>query len=92
MHLVRLYLMCLDILEKEDIITYRENDLDMLRGIRAGEYQKSDGTYRNEFFELIDELDRKLNYAKENTSLPAHPDMKKVEEFVMAVNRRAIDV
>lgn len=23
MHLVRLYLMCLDILEKEDIITYR---------------------------------------------------------------------
>ena len=92
MHLVRLYLMCHDILEKEDIITYRENDLDMLRGIRAGEYQKSDGTYRNEFFELIDELDRKLNYAKENTSLPAHPDMKKVEEFVMAVNRRAIDV
>lgn len=92
MHLVRLYLMCLDILEKEDIITYRENDLDMLRSIRAGEYQKSDGTYRNEFFELIDELDRKLNYAKENTSLPAHPDMKKVEEFVMAVNRRAIDV
>ena len=92
MHLVRLYLICLDILEKEDIITYRENDLDMLRSIRAGEYQKSDGTYRNEFFELIDELDRKLNYAKENTSLPAHPDMKKVEEFVMAVNRRAIDV
>lgn len=92
MHLVRLYLMCLDILEKEDIITYRENDLDMLRSIRAGEYQKSDGTYRNEFFELIDELDRKLNYAKENTSLPSHPDMKKVEEFVMAVNRRAIDV
>ena len=92
MHLVRLYLMCLDILEKEDIITYRENDLDMLRSIRAGEYQKSDGTYRNEFFELIDELDRKLNYAKENTSLPAHPDIKKVEEFVMAVNRRAIDV
>lgn len=92
MHLVRLYLMCLDILEKEDIITYRENDLDILRSIRAGEYQKSDGTYRNEFFELIDELDRKLNYAKENTSLPAHPDMKKVEEFVMAVNRRAIDV
>ncbi len=92
MHLVRLYLMCLDILEKEDIITYRENDLDMLRSIRAGEYQKSDGTYRSEFFELIDELDKKLNYAKDNTSLPDHPNMKEVEEFVMLINKRAIEI
>lgn len=94
MHLIRLYLMCLDILEKEDIITYRgkEKEHEMLMSIRAGKYQREDGSYRDEFFEIVDHLERRLTYAKENTSLPDHPDMKKVEEFVMAVNRRALDV
>lgn len=91
MHLVRLYLMCLDILEKEDIITYREKDHDLLMRIRSGEFQREDGTYRAEFFELIDQLEDRLKYAKANTSLPDHPDMKKVEEFVMSVNRRSLD-
>ena len=50
MHLVRLYLMCIDILTKEEIITYREEDHDLLMSIRNGEYQKSDGTYRSEIF------------------------------------------
>ena len=92
MHLVRLYLMCLDIFEREDIITYREKDHDFLMKIRRGEYQLEDGTYRKEFFELINQLEKRMQYAKENTSLPGHPDMKRVEEFVMSVNRRALDV
>ena len=91
MHLIRLYLMCLDILEKGDIITYREADHDLLMSIRHGEYQREDGTYRQEFFDMVSEFEKKLAYAKENTSLPAHPDMKKVEEFVMDVNRRSLD-
>lgn len=91
MHLIRLYLMCLDILEKEDIITYREEDHDLLMSIRAGEYQKEDGTYLPEFFEMVNDLEKRLAYAKENTSLPSNPDMKNVEEFAMSVNRRAID-
>lgn len=85
-HLVRLYLMCLDILEKEEIITYREKDHDLLMRIRSGEFQREDGTYRAEFFELIDQLENRFKYAKANTSLPDHPDMEKVEEFVMSVN------
>lgn len=91
MHLIRLYLMCLDILEKGDIITYREADHDLLMSIRHGEYQREDGTYRQEFFDMVSEFEKKLAYAKENTSLPEHPDMKKVEEFVMDVNRRSLD-
>lgn len=90
-HLVRLYLMCLDILEKEEIITYREKDHDLLMRIRSGEFQREDGTYRAEFFELIDQLENRFKYAKANTSLPDHPDMEKVEEFVMSVNRRSLD-
>lgn len=92
MHLVRLYFMCLDVLEKEEIITYRENDRDLLMRIRSGEFQHEDGTYRTEFFDLIDQLEDRLKYAKENTSLPDNPDMEKVEEFVMDVNRRSLDV
>lgn len=91
MHLIRLYLMCLDILEKEDIITYREKDRDLLMSIRHGEYQLEDGSYRKEFFEMVNDFEKRLNYAKENTSLPDHPDMKRVEEFVMSVNRRSLD-
>lgn len=91
MHLIRLYLLCLDILEKEDIVTYRGNDLPLLMSIRKGDYQLEDGTYRPEFFEMVSDFEKRLNYAKQNTSLPDTPDMKKVEEFVISVNRRAID-
>lgn len=91
MHLIRLYLMCLDILENEDIVTYREQDHDLLMCIRNGEYQNEDGTYKPEFFAMIDKFDERLKYAKANTNLPDHPNMKLVEEFVMSVNRRAID-
>lgn len=91
MHLIRLYLICLDILEKGDIITYRGDDLDLLMGIRRGEYQREDGTYRQEFFDIVNGLEARLAYAKENTDLPEDPDMKRVEELVIEVNRRALN-
>ena len=90
MHLIRLYLMCLDILEKEDIITYRESDHDLLMSIRSGDFQLEDGRYRQEFFDMVNSFEKRLAYAKENTSLPDHPNMKLVEEFVVGVNRRSI--
>ena len=92
MHLIRLYLMCLDILENEEIRTYRENDRDFLLSIRNGAFQNEDGTYRQEFFDLVSDFEKKLKYAKENTSLPAKPNMKRIEEFVMSVNKAALDV
>lgn len=91
MHLIRLYLMCLDILEKGDIITYREADHGLLMSIRRGDYQREDGTYMDEFFEMVNDFEQRLDYAKNNTSLPDNPDMKQVEEFVMEVNRRALN-
>ena len=86
MHLVRLYLMCFDILEKGEINTYRENDRDLLLEIRAGKFQKPDGTYYQEFFDLIDQYEKRLQYDKANTMLPKTPDYKRVEELVMEVN------
>ena len=90
MHLIRLYLMCIDILEKEEIVTYRGRDRDLLMSIRNGEFMLDDGTYRPEFFEMVNDLQKRVDYAKENTSLPDKPNMKEIEEFVMSVNRRSI--
>ena len=81
MHLVRLYLMSFDILEKGEIITYRENERDFLLSIRGGAFRNEDGTYKPEFFELIDGYDKRFRYAKENTSLPVSPDLGRIEEF-----------
>lgn len=92
MHLVRLYLMCIDILEKEDIVTYRAADRKMLMDIRNGVFMNDDSTYNPVFFEIVESLKKRLDYAKENTSLPDKPDMKRIEEFVMEVNKKAIGV
>jgi len=91
MHLVRLYLMCFDLLEKEEIVTFRENDLDFLLSIRNGKFQKEDGSYYDAFYDLIDGYEKRLNYAKENTSLPEAPNYKLVEDFVVSVNERAMN-
>ena len=90
MHLIRLYLMCIDILEKEEIITYREQDHDLLMDIRGGKFQRKDGTFDSSFFDLVHELSDKMEYAKKNTSLPHSPDMKRIEEFVMGVNYMSV--
>ncbi|MDE7004597.1 MAG: nucleotidyltransferase domain-containing protein [Oscillospiraceae bacterium] len=90
MHLVRLYLMCLDILEKEEIVTYREADHGLLMDIRNGRYQKEDHTFSAEFYELLNDLEKRLDYAKQNTSLPEAPDLARIEAFQMEVNERVV--
>lgn len=90
MHLVRLYLMCIDILTKEEIITYRSEEHDLLMDIRNGKFQKEDGGYRPEFFEMIDDLEKKMEDAAENTSLPAMPDRNAVEEMLIEMNKQYI--
>ena len=89
-HLVRLYLMCIDILTKEEIITYRSEEHDLLMDIRNGKFQKEDGGYRPEFFEMIDDLEKKMEDAAKNTSLPAMPDYKAVEEMLIEMNKQHI--
>lgn len=91
MHLIRLYLMCLDILEKEEVITYRENDLELLMSIRNGRFQKEDGSFHMDFFDMVSDYEKRLEYAKNNSSLPEKPDYKKIEEFVMSVNERVVE-
>ena len=80
----------INIKEKEEIITYRENDLELLLSIRNGKYMNTDGTYQKEFFELVDKYENRLEYAVNNSSLPEQPNHKCIEEFVMSVNEKVI--
>lgn len=82
--------MCFDILENERIITYREENHDLLMDIRNGKYLDSNRQPMPEFFELVDELEKRLEYDKENTSLPDKPDYKKINDFVISVNERIV--
>ena len=90
MHLVRLFYMCFDILEKHEIITYRTREHDLLMDIRDGKYLDSNRQPIPEFFEMVDELEKRLDYDKKNTDLPEVPDYKMINEFVMAVNESVI--
>jgi len=91
MHLVRLFMMAIDILEKGEIRTHRTDDLELLKSIRRGDYQQSDGTYRKEFYDLLSDYEKRLEVATAKTTLPDNPDMEKVEQFVEYVNRKAIE-
>ena len=90
MHLIRLFMMAVDILEKGEIRTRRTDDLPVLLAIRKGEYMLEDGTFAPEFYELLEDYERRLDEAAGKTVLPDNPDMEKVERFVERVNRYVI--
>ena len=90
MHLVRLYYMCFDILENEKIVTYREKEHNLLMDIRNGKYLDENKQPISEFFEMVDELEKRLEYGKKNTSLPEKPNYKEINEFVASVNERVV--
>lgn len=89
MHLVRLFLTCIDILEKEEIITYREKDRDFLLEIRNGKYIK-DGKLTPEFKDLLNDLEARLEKAKQNTKLPEKSNFNQLNKLVMDINESII--
>ena len=89
-HLLRLYMMCIDILEKEEIITYRSAERDMLMRIRNGEYLDENRQPTSDFYDLLNEYEKRFEYAKQNTSLPDIPDYKRINEFKMYVNEKIV--
>lgn len=89
-HLVRLYYMCFDILEKGEINTYRDKEHELLVNIRNGMYLDENRQVLPEFYELVDELEARLNYDKVNTDLPETVNMKEVEDFIVYMNSKYV--
>ena len=90
MHLIRLFMMGMDILEKGQILTHRRDDLPLLLSIRRGDYMLPDGTFSTAFYELLEEYERRFDEAAQKTTLPDNPDMNAVEKFVERVNLFAV--
>ncbi|MDP4182661.1 MAG: nucleotidyltransferase domain-containing protein [Bacillota bacterium] len=79
MHLIRLLIMGIEILEGKGINTYRSKDRDFLLKIRNGDFSYE------EIFKMVDELETKFKYAAQNTDLPERPDYEKVEEIMVEI-------
>ena len=89
-HLLRLYMMCIDILTKEEVITYRSEEHDLLMDIRNGKYLNDNKQPTSDFYDLLNEYEKRFDDAKKNTSLPDKPDYKRINEFKMDVNERIV--
>lgn len=91
MHLIRLFMMGIDILENAEIRTHRpESDLQLLRSIRNGDYMEN-GVLNDEFYAIVTDYERRFAEAERVSRLPDNPDIEKVEAFVESVNRRAVE-
>lgn len=90
MHLIRLFMMAVDILEKGEIRTHRTDDLELLRRIRRGDFQNEDKTFSKEFYDMLARYESRLEQAAEKSRLPDNPDMEQIGRFVEHVNRQAI--
>jgi len=78
--------MCFDILDRGEIITYREKDHELLMSIRNGKYLDDNRQPTKEFYEMVDEYENKMNYLKEHCDLPDNPDYKRINKFLAEVN------
>ena len=92
MHLIRLFMMAIDILERGEIRTRRTAERDLLVKIRTGGFQREDKTFSPEFYDLLADYETRLERAAKESILPDNPDMERVEAFVESINRRALEV
>ena len=82
--------MAIDILEKGEIITFREKEHDFLMDIRNGKYLENNTVPTKEFMDILDELNNKLDIVSKKSDLPDHPDLDKVNDFVYKINKNII--
>ena len=90
MHLLRLLMTGADLLECGDIITRRSEELPLLRRVRAGEFMREDGTFSPEFYDILEQYQRRFNEAAAQTKLPDAPDIARVGALVERINRSAL--
>lgn len=77
MHLLRLYFMCIDILKKGEVITYREKERDLLLSVRNGEVPME------KVFQMQKDLENRMQVAMDDTKLPKTPDYDRINKFVI---------
>ena len=84
MHLIRLFMMGIDIMRGE-IITYREKEHDLLMSIRNGDFLK-DNKPTDDFMKLVENYEKKFQTACENSKLPNTVDKEKINKLAIQIN------
>lgn len=77
-HLVRLYRMCLEILEKSEVNVWRE-DAEELLAIRNGAWTYSD------LMDFVEKQEPLLDKAYKESALPKQPNLKKLENLCVTM-------
>ena len=90
MHLIRLFMMGIDILQNEEIRTHRpKEDLTLLMSIRNGDYME-EGKMSDRFFDMLADYEERFEQAERASTLPDSPDMDRIEELVEEINRHVV--
>ena len=90
MHLIRLFMMGIDILQNEEIRTHRpKEDLTLLMSIRNGDYME-EGKMSDRFFDMLADYEERFEQAERASTLPDTPDMDRIEELVEEINRHVV--
>lgn len=84
MHAVRLLTSVIEILETHNYYTYRP-DREWLLEIRNGKYTLE------ELFEILDKLEARVEELYITSDLPEHCDYNKINEWLININRKALD-
>ena len=92
MHLLRLYMTGIDILEKKEIITYREDEHDLLMSIRNGDFLDENSQPTDEFNNLVSEYQKRMEIAAEKTTLPDGPDLERIRQMRIYINKSILDI
>lgn len=78
-HIIRLQVMCKEILNDHKVIVKRKHDKDLYLDIRAGKYSYE------EIVEMSDQLKKDCETAYKTTTLPAQPDYEKFDKVVTEI-------
>ncbi len=89
---VRSLYTCCDLLETGELKTCRTAEREQLLSIREGRYVLPNSTIDPKFYEMIQPLEARLEYAKNHTNLPNDPDMNVINEFVMNLNQQVLNI
>lgn len=89
-HLRRLQITCKKIFTNHEIETWCGDDIQELLDIKHGCYRKSDGSYKQEFFDLVNREMDEIQRLYDESDLPPQPDMLKVLDLVMKINEAAL--
>lgn len=90
MHLIRLYLMCYEILSSGDLHTYRKDDHVLLMSIRNGDFRTENGAVKNEFYDLLKSLENKCEEASKTTLLPNRVNTLEIEKMLKEIYSKSI--